>query len=113
MGAEHEGIRSVRGNEEMTSGVPVKGGVGVSARRPVRVAALDRVMQDVAGDYAAVADPHADVARVRPSVFVRWTSQVRAVSSATTSTSPASITGRTESTSEVAPADLAMPVSRL
>ena len=69
MGAEHEGISPGRGIEEMTSGVPGKDGVGVSARRPLRVAALDRVMQDITGDHAPVAHPHAHVARRVPWRF--------------------------------------------
>ena len=41
MGAEHEGIRSRRGFEEIGPGLSCNVGIGISARRPLRVAALD------------------------------------------------------------------------
>ena len=41
--------------------VRVEARIGVSASRPLRMAALNRVMNDVTSDHAAVADPHTHV----------------------------------------------------
>lgn len=61
MGAEHEGIRRCGSFQEGTAGGPGNVGIGVSASRPLRMAALNRVMNDVTSDHAAVADPHTHV----------------------------------------------------
>jgi hypothetical protein len=71
MGAEHKGIRRRRIREESAPSHADHFGIDVSPRSRVRMVALDRVVQDITGDQAAVAD--------------------------TASTNPAPITGCTES----------------
>ena len=62
MSAKDQGIRCCRSGQQLT---PSRAGllrIAVSAGRPFRMAALDRVMQDIACDHAAIADPEAQVA---------------------------------------------------
>jgi hypothetical protein len=59
MSAEHERIRRRRRCQDCAPCCPGRVGIGVTARRPLRMTALDRVVQHVTGDHTALADPHA------------------------------------------------------
>ena len=58
MGAEHERIRRGRRCKQCASCCAGHVGIGVPARRALRMTALDRVVQHVTGDHTALADPH-------------------------------------------------------
>ena len=58
MGAEHKGIRRRRIREEPASIRAGHFGIEVSPCRPVRMAALDRVVQDITGGVASHGHRH-------------------------------------------------------
>jgi hypothetical protein len=66
MGTEHKGIRRGSIREESASSRAGRVGIVVSARRPLRMAELDRVVHDVTGDHAAVANSHTHMPRGVP-----------------------------------------------
>lgn len=61
MCAEHQSIRRRRSCQKIKPCGPGHVGIGVSARRPLRVSALNRVVHNVTRDHAPVADPHTHV----------------------------------------------------
>ena len=67
MGAEHERIRRGRRCKQSAPCFAGRVGIGVPARRPLRMTALDRVVQHVTGDHTALADPHAHMPVLCPA----------------------------------------------